>query len=163
MRIAIPAVFLALLATGCGTIRHGRYQTIPLSTNPAGAAVDVRCGNSPAVKLLTPTTISVSRRAMPCEVHLSKEGFEDRVLSLDRRVSRNFWMNLLWMPSLAIGGYAGGEDECAGFLCTTREEDAFGFFVLGIVPAGIGMGVDAISGAMYERPPVPAETQLTPK
>lgn len=116
--------------------------------------MEVRCGTA-RTKATTPVAVRVPRRALPCDVALSKEGHAGRVVTLGRRVSRKFWMNLLWMPSLAAAAYAGGESDCneAGFLCTTREEDAVGFFVLGIIPGGIGMAVDAASGAMYQRLP----------
>jgi len=63
---------------------------------------------------------------------------------------------------LAGLGYAGGEDSCTGFFCSTRSDDARGFAILGVIPAGIGMGVDAATGAMYKREPARIEIELKP-
>src|SRR5687767_4309241 len=109
--------FILLLA-GCGTITHGRYQNIPVTTSPAGAAVSLRCGTAPAIDAVTPTTIRVPRKPETCELTLRHEGYEQQVISLQRKRSPRFLMNLFWMPGLAIAAYAGGEDDCdeGGFL-----------------------------------------------
>jgi hypothetical protein len=163
MRLVLLAALFLL--TGCATIVQRGYQRIPVSSDPPGASIDVQCGRSAKVTTLTPATISVSRRAVPCVIAVSKDGYQTATTTLTRAVSRAFWANFLWSPVLAVAGYAGGEDDCnhGGFLCTTRSEDAVGFFVLGIIPAGIGAGVDATTGAMYARSPKAIDVRLAPR
>ena len=153
-----------LLLAGCGTITHGRYQNIPVTSLPAGAAVSLQCGNAPAINAVTPTTIRVPRKPETCALTLRHEGHDPQVISLERKRSRKFLMNLLWMPGLAVAAYAGGEDDCdegSFVLCTTRDQDAGAGLVLGFIPAGVGMIVDRVSGGMYERSPKSVEATLT--
>ena len=152
-------ILVTLCSLRCATIVKGRHQTIAVDSNPQGAAIAVDCGGSRGVSV-TPVKIRVSRRVETCRITLTKDGFQPRTVDFQRRVNRAFWSNLYWIPGLSIAGYLGGEDECAGFLCTTRREDAVGFAVLGIIPAGIGMLVDRVTGSMYEHRPVKVNVDL---
>src|SRR5687768_8401001 len=119
----VRAAMLVLLlsnATGCATIVNRRYQQIPVRAD-SPVNVTLRCEGLAPVSATAPTSLSVKRRATPCEVVTSVSA-----VPLERRVSRAFWGNLLWSPVLAAVAFAGGDDsDCQGaFFCTTRSEDA---------------------------------------
>ena len=89
---------------GCGTIIHGKYQTVPVSSNPIGAQVRSSSGQ---------TCIS------PCELTLlrdheyvmvaSLEGYEPQQQNLSKDTSGWFWANII------LGGIIGGViDKASG-------------------------------------------------
>ncbi|HXI11607.1 MAG TPA: hypothetical protein VNM92_03045 [Thermoanaerobaculia bacterium] len=152
---------MALVGTGCATVRNGRYQAIDVRSEPSGAAISVRCADSPEVAAVTPATVRLSRRAKPCAVTLASSGYETLTIPFDRRVSRLFWRNLIWSPVFGLAGLL-GTDSCDGTgfgPCFSPGEVAAVAFVIGLIPAGIGMGIDAATGAMYEK--IPADVNVT--
>jgi hypothetical protein len=146
------------LLSACATIRNGRHQQIPLSSNPAGASVSIRCGRDAPTTAVTPATITVDRHSLPCQLTLRKEGYRDLDVVLQRQLSKEFWANLLWCPALSIAGYSGGQARY-----TTRWDGAAAFFILGIIPAAIGMGVDSGTGAKYKSVPPTVDVTLKPQ
>lgn len=155
---AIALLLILTNASGCATIVNGRYQQIPVRSE-APVEVTLRCDGLAAVSAPAPTSLAVKRRATPCEVIAGQTS-----VPLERRISRAFWANLLWSPILAGLAFTGSDDsDCQGaFFCTTRSEDAGIAAVLGLLFAGIGMGVDGATGALFEHGPKEIEIKLPP-
>ncbi len=105
MKLSLVILFLlALCTSGCATIIHGKYQTVPVSSNPIGAQVRSSSGQ---------TCIS------PCELILlrdneyvlvaSLEGYEPQQQNLGKDTSGWFWANII------AGGIIGGViDKASG-------------------------------------------------
>jgi hypothetical protein len=157
-----PLVLVVLAVSGCATMKNGRYQAVDVTSTPSGAAVTVQCGAS-SEGLVTPATVRLSRRAQPCALTFTTAGYQSQTVTLERRVSRAFWFNLAWSPVLSLAGLL-GTDDCdePGLIygCTSPGEAAVGGFVIGLVPAAIGMAVDAATGAMYQKVPVRVDVNL---
>ena len=143
-------VAAVLLTPGCATLHNGRHQEISVVTDPAGATVEVRCGKQqPAA--VTPATIRLPRRVTQCSLLLTRPGFHSETVVFDSRPSGWVWGNF----AAPIAGAASG---------TTRQSDrAFGDFLLGALLGGAGLGVDALTGAMWQLEPAKVERKLAPE
>jgi hypothetical protein len=141
------AFLLAL--SGCATVHHGPSQAIAVSSVPAGADVEVRCGKAKG-EGKTPTTVRLPRRADPCSLELTLEGYQPETVVFDTHPSRWAWGN--FGPVIA-GGVSGA---------TRHSDQAFVDFLIGALFSGIGFSVDAISGSMWELEPAVVERDLTP-
>ena len=151
-------------AVGCATIVNRRYQQVEITSEPERVVVTLECAGLQAVTATTPATLSVKRRATPCEV-VGRDGGREQRVPLKRGVSRAFWANLIWSPALAVLAFTGSDDgsSCEGaFFCTTRSEDAGIGAFLGLLVAGVGMAVDGVSGAMFLHEPPQVEIRLPP-
>ena len=93
----LVAVFLVGVS-GCGTIVHGREQTLHISSRPSGA--DVLYGG--AVCGVTPCDVTVSRRPLKTVLVLWKDGYHYKKLEIWNGVSP--WALL---GNLAFGGIPG--------------------------------------------------------
>lgn len=143
-------VAVVMFTQGCATLHHGRHQEISVVSDPAGADVEIRCGKAqpPAV---TPATVRLPRRAENCSLLLTRPGFQPETVVFDSSPSRWTWLNLA--PPIA-GGVLGG---------TRGHAHAFTDFLFGALLGGIGFGIDAITGAMWELTPATIERTLVPK
>lgn len=146
-RIFVP---VAILTQGCATLHNGRHQEIRVVTDPAGATVEVRCGKQqPAA--VTPATVRLPRRVDQCSLILTRPGFHSETVVFNSSPSGWTWGNF----SAPIAGAASG---------TTRQSDqAFGDFLFGALLGGAGLGVDALTGAMWQLEPAKVERKLAPK
>ena len=100
MRINRHVVILSLLGlytSGCGTIIHGRYQTIPVSSNPIGAQVRSSSGET----CICPCQLTLLRDNEYVLV-ASLEGYEPQQQSVGKDTSGWFWANII------LGGIIGG-------------------------------------------------------
>ncbi|HEX7832646.1 MAG TPA: hypothetical protein VF787_23520 [Thermoanaerobaculia bacterium] len=143
-------IAVVLFTQGCATLHNGRHQSVSVTSDPAGATVDVHCGKAqpPA---LTPATLRLPRKVEECSIVLSKPGFQSETVVFDTSVSRWFWANF---AGPIIGGASGA----------TRHSDlAFIDFLAGAFVGGVGFAVDAITGAMWELEPARVERKLVPK
>lgn len=141
-------VFLAAtMAVRCATATNGRYEMIPITSDPPGASVRVDCGKAKRrAPKATPTVIAIPRNADRCSVLLVKDGFERRSITLDRVVSekaiRNFYAAAIGLEAM---------DE------VSWDDDLFAvafFFTLSSVAlGGVGLAVDRATGALYEHEP----------
>ena len=116
MKRAMSVVLL--LSFGCASIAHQTTQQVPVSSDPAGAAVTVACGdvnNDP--KLITPAVITVHRKPEHCTVSLAKEGFETAQVALTREMSGWYLGNIL------IGGIIGFIVDAANGAMYNRKPD----------------------------------------
>jgi len=92
--VAATAVFAVM--TGCASIGHGTYQQVPINSNPSGASVAVNCGPGSQAAGVTPTTVNLKRKADPCTVTVSKEGYEDAAVTFAKSVSGWVWGNIFF-------------------------------------------------------------------
>src|SRR5437764_536505 len=141
---------IIILTQGCATVRNGRHQEISVTTDPAGASVEVRCGK-PQPAAVTPTTVRLPRRVAQCSLILTRSGFQSETVVFDSRPSRRVWGNFA-APS--VGGAMG---------VTRQSDQAFVDFFLGALIGGAGFGIDALTGAMWQLEPARVERKLTPK
>lgn len=84
----LAVALVAVASSGCATLVNGTSQRIAVSSDPAGAAVVVRCANlerrhgEP-----TPTEVRLSRRATACALDVSKAGYRPVTVELVKKVS----------------------------------------------------------------------------
>jgi hypothetical protein len=143
-------VAVMILTQGCATVHNGRHQEISVVTDPAGANVEVRCGR-PQPAAVTPATVRLPRRVEECSLLLTRPGFQPETVVFDSTPSGWVWLNF---AGPAVGGTVGA---------TRHSDQAFIDFLTGALLGGIGFGVDALSGAMWQLEPDRVERKLTPK
>jgi hypothetical protein len=109
MRNVVLSVAMICLAARCASIAHGRYQQVPINSNPSGAAVSVECGAGPQPSGQTPVTVSLKRNAEPCKVSIAKDGYEDTSVIFARAISGWIWGNIAFggIPGWIIDGADG--------------------------------------------------------
>jgi len=96
-RSAAAVCFLALLGVNCGSIVHQTTQQVHITSEPAGAAVTVSCGdvnNDP--KLVTPAVVTLHRKPDYCGVKLSKQDYAEKELKFGRQMSGWYFGNILF-------------------------------------------------------------------
>src|SRR5258705_10891680 len=96
-------VAVVILTQGCATVHNGRKQELAVTTDPAGASVEVRCGK-PQPAAVTPTTVRLPRRVEHCSLILTRPGFQSEIVVLDSSPSGWVWGNVA-APS--VGGAMG--------------------------------------------------------
>lgn len=138
------AILLALSLTACSTVTHGPMQRISVDSNPPGATVTgENCGTPRKIDTATPATVWVSRRAKRCTFTLSHPDYPAaQSVRLTRQVADRFKEN--------TRAFDGTCDAFGG--CDDRGDVISAVFIGGIV-TGTGMGIDAITGAMYHQDP----------
>jgi hypothetical protein len=143
-------IAVVLFTQGCATLHNGRYQEISVVSDPAGANVEVRCGKTqPAA--VTPTTVQLPRRVEECSLILTRPGFQAETVVFESGPNRWFWSNF-------AGPIIGG-----GIGATRHSDQAFVDFIIGAFLGGVGFGIDAMTGAMWELAPAKVERKLVPK
>jgi hypothetical protein len=156
-RQAVAVTVISALGAGCATVDRGAYQRIAVDSEPAGAIVGVDCGSAPHhAKQTTPTVVKVQRKAERCSLFISKDGYEPQRLELRRHLA----------PDPSNFGVAGaGVWMLDGACCNDSFEVALsiGAIAGGLILGGIGSGIDAASGAMYEQTPDDVFVQLEPE
>jgi hypothetical protein len=141
-------VCLILVTTGCATMRNGPQQNVSVRTDPAGANVEVSCGNATSTHV-TPAVVRLPRRADECRLTITRDGFESETVQFENVVSRSFWWNL---APAAIALPAAGE---------SGHDGAFLYLLGGTALTGAAFGTDAITGAMWTQ--VPRDVSITLK
>lgn len=143
-------VALLMLTQGCATVQNGRHQEVRVVTDPAGAGVEVRCGK-PQPAAVTPATVRLPRRVEECSLVLTLAGFQSETVVFEASPSRWFWANFV---APGVGGTVGA---------TRHSDQAFIDFLIGALVGGVGFGLDALTGAMWQLEPAAVELELTPK
>ena len=146
----LPATgcLLALLTMRCATLSNGPTQRVHVDSIPSGSTVRLSgCGPLSAESFVTPTTISVARRATQCSLRFSLPGYQERVVRLSRQLSRD----VDGRPKIT-GNW------CAG--CGTAELALMSWaYVLLLAPS---LAVDFATGSMYELSPPRSVVELRP-
>lgn len=143
-------VAVIVFTQGCATLHNGRYQEIPVVSDPAGADVEVRCGK-PQPAAVTPATVRLPRRVEECSLILSRAGFQTETVVFESGPNRWFWANF------------GGPIVGGGIGATRHSDQALVDFLIGAFLGGAGFGIDAMTGAMWELEPARVERKLVPK
>jgi len=160
-RLLLLALPLAALA-GCATIsspRQIRREMIHVESLPSGGVIELDCGTASGVAPgTTPADVEIPRRQDPCRLTVSKAGFRTFAVELTRRVRKGFYGNIASpFGGLLIG--AAAEPRCQGECWFGGYSTAIGT-ATGMIIGGIGMGVDAATGAMWEHEPKQVEAVL---
>jgi hypothetical protein len=96
-RNAVAVCFLAMFSVNCGSIIHQTTQQVSVSSEPAGAAVTVACGDvNNDTKLVTPAVVTLHRKPVYCGIKLNKEGYAEKELKFGRQMSGWYLGNLLF-------------------------------------------------------------------
>lgn len=114
-----------------------------------GAAVVADCGNAPVSSGRTPVTLRLPRRADSCRITVSHDGFRTQTVTLDSSLNRSFWGNFGPASAGAVAGMAQSSDE------------TFLSLVGGSAITGAGMGIDAMTGALWSWSPGVVNVKLT--
>jgi len=101
--IVLAAVCSLLFLNACATVAHGKYQQVPVVSNPAGAEVFTDCGNGAESKGVTPVVVKLDRKADRCVITLKKEGYDDTTAIMKRHLSGWFWCNI-FLPYATVPG-----------------------------------------------------------
>ena len=101
--IVTAAVCSLLFLNACATVTHGKYQQVPVISNPAGAEVITDCGKGAESKGLTPVVVKLDRKADRCVITLKKDGYEDASAIMKRHLSGWFWCNI-FLPYATVPG-----------------------------------------------------------
>jgi hypothetical protein len=142
-------IAILLLSTGCATVWKRPSEPIAVESTPSGADAAIQCAGDVRGNGVTPTRITIPRRANGCVLSISKQEFATRVVPLERGYNPAFWSNLATMPALFIAfflGGGGGDDSVA----------AAGLATL------IGFAVDRSKGRGYRHFPDEINERLEP-
>lgn len=157
MRWAAPILLFAL--SGCATIVNGRYQTVPVTSDPAGATVHVQCGNAPSDGGVTPTSVKLRRSATTCALTLSKSGFADHTVTFQRVTSGWFYANIAFPGLLAeVAVEAATGPKFSVFGTTSNKDQVNGVGLAG--GTALGMLLDHSTGAQYTFKPKRVDAKL---
>lgn len=157
MKLTVLALTIGVLTASCASVKHGTMQRIPVQTEPAGARVGIDCGDAPRrAGELTPTVITVPRKADTCRLRLTKPGYEPEIVELRRVTSPAVYGNL--------NAAGAGVEVLVDSICCDDVAAAVGAFTLvtGAVVGGFGFAVDHATGAMYQHIPTHVAVELTP-
>jgi hypothetical protein len=143
-------VAVVLFTQGCATLHNGSHQEISVVSDPAGAKVEVHCGK-PQPAAVTPVTVRLPRRAPDCSLTLTLPGFHSETVMFDSSPSGWVWANF---AAPIAGGTIGA---------TRGSDQAFVDFLVGALIGGVGIGIDAMTDAMWHLEPAKVERKLVPK
>ena len=153
MKSRLLPPLLALSFVACATVDHGPMQRIRVDSQPVAAEVRTKsCGPGSTKKAQTPATVWVSRRASRCQISVSAIGYETETFRLQRRLSGTTLENVRLLDSL-----------CDDVVDCDSASDWFGIIMLSAAVTGTGIGVDALSGAMFEQEPNQIVAGLRPQ
>jgi len=84
---------------GCQVIRHGKWQTIEVHSDPPGADVRVEPIGTFTV---TPGSVAVPRKSQGAAIRIEKEGYELQRIMLKRSKAPGNWRNIVWIHPIGI-------------------------------------------------------------
>jgi hypothetical protein len=111
MKTSIVAIFATagLLLNGCATLIHGSHQTIPITSDPPGAQLNI--GGS---QYITPADVSLARD-QEYQAVISKPGYETQTTEIHSSFSAATLVDLIfiipWAVDLADGAAYSLEPE----------------------------------------------------
>jgi hypothetical protein len=150
-----------VLTARCATIAHGRFQDVPVTSDPAGATVSVHCGDSPPATSVTPTTVKLRRNAPGCSITLAKSGFAKHVITFDRKISGWFWANFAFpgiLTEVIVEAATGPPLFPVDDNPSSRNHQLNG---VGLAAgAGLAMWIDHSTGAQYDLRPARVDATL---
>jgi hypothetical protein len=147
-----------LLNTGCATMVRGPSQKLPVTTEPPGAVVDLRCMGAESLAAVTPATLRLPRKAEECTATISAAGHHTMEVPLQRE--RGGW----FFGNIAPGAMTASIAFLYITLGTVVEGRTTGLELL-LVPVALtggGMLIDRGTGAMYNQMPQRIDVVLEP-
>lgn len=151
---------LFLTAVRCATAHNGRYQQISVTTTPPGAEARLLCTDTHSLPSLTPTEFRVDRKAVDCVVKISKEGFDDVDIKLQKKFSKRAANDLIALPLLSVAGSSmGGSGKFYG----DRADWTSSGVLAGAAVSGSALFVDVATGAIHQFSPGKIDVTLTPQ
>ena len=112
MRVRVVVVFvLVLLVSSCASILQTGPDPIPVNSKPPGAIVSVdgqRLGVTPCVAYVPRGGFGI--------IHIDKDGYAGRSISLETRINTAVWLNILTplLVGLLIDSMAGNTSRRVG-------------------------------------------------
>jgi len=109
--LVVVSLLLLPLLSGCATIAHGRYQSVPVSSSPSDANVTVDCGGRVKNAGPTPVIVKLKRNADHCSITMTKDGYEPTSVVFSKSVTGWMWGNLIfgnWVLPTALIDYFDG-------------------------------------------------------
>jgi hypothetical protein len=144
------SLLAAIALTACATVAHGPHETLIIESTPDGASVELRC-DSLVRHAVTPTKITIPRRATDCALRVTKEGYAPADAIAQRGPSPWYWMNFIGVAMLPLGLSDGSPVSVSGDTG------------LAMIAGGIGgLILDAADGAMWRHKPDRFRIRLTP-
>lgn len=158
MKNTFLVLIVISMSARCASIAHGRYEKVPVTSTPSGAAVRVDCGDVPTDGGVTPAQVKLRRGAEHCVITVSKAGYDDRTITFTRVMSHVAWANLA--PGFVVGMTAGAAVAVGSLLGESNDDRSNNAFIAGsVVGTGVGLIVDRSTGAMYRQ--VPSSVNVT--
>jgi hypothetical protein len=161
MKATAMLLLFTVFSAGCATMTDGRFQDIPVRSDPSGAGVRLICGPDSSNQGETPVTISVPRTSDPCSITVSKDGFVPKNIPL-ARVTR-------FIPgdvglAFAFGGVGGLALFIPIAMVTAKTERDWGrAYSIGFaLTAPIPFFIDAHTGGLYQHVPSDIYVTLAP-
>lgn len=142
----------------CATIVSGPLENISVNSSPAGAHAALRCPRGELQEGVTPVTMSIRRNVGDCNLTVSKEGFSDEVITVERGINPAHWFNFTTIPLAIYGGLA----LSGGFYGeSTASEKRVGAVCL--LVTGAAWIIDHRTGAAHRHEPAKIEVTLKPR
>jgi len=142
----------------CATIVSGTHENIAVNSSPAGARASLRCPGGKLHEGVTPATMSIPRNVGDCSLTVSKEGFSDRVMTIERGINPAHWFNFTTIPLVMYGVLA----LAGGFYGEAKpSEKRVGAVCL--LVAGAAWIIDHRTGAAHRHEPAKIEVTLQPR
>jgi len=149
MRTLLP--LLVIVFARCATLHHGPMQRILVDNEPVAATVQTKqCGPGSTRVAKTAAIVWVNRRATHCTLTFTAPGFESQTVPLHRGISDKMRGN-----ARVVDDFCGDE----ALDCNHLSEFVTAIFLGGFF-AGTGLGVDAVTGAMFEQEPSSIHVEL---
>jgi len=133
-------------AGGCATIVHGRYQTIPVTSEPPGA--DVRVVG--VVQATTPGKIRLKRKVRSAVLRVEKAGYRPHEVRLSRHVDEALALNLLLGVSFSASEQNGTWISFSGVPLFGAGLDLLLGGAYAIDPASIHAPLERLAGSLRQ-------------
>jgi hypothetical protein len=152
IRTTLLLPLLALCAVSCASITSGRYETIAVTSSPAGADANLVCDRH-SVAAVTPAKINIRRNVGDCVLTIAKADFEPAVIKVEQGVNPMYWGNMIFSPVAPSGLYL--------LALGNSQEKSIG---LGLLATGaVVFGTDFYTGAAHVHRPGVVDVVLKPK
>jgi len=165
------AVIVAVALTSCATAIHHDLQSIPVTSTPPGASVQLDCGRGAMSVGTTPMTLTLQRRDRACMITLTKTGWQQSIVQFHRTLAPAALTNVV-PAGLAAGivesshvEIAGNNGSTSGGIVTASASGSGSISpvaVAGIVLSA-GLLIDIHTGAVFEQSPRRVDIRLEPK
>ena len=152
MRTLLAAAMAAQL-TACATVIKRDHEPIAVQSQPAGADVVIECKGGERATGVTPTSVTISRKADGCIATVSKAGYATKSIPLELVFNGPYWSNFALVPGLILGPYSD--------LSEGNHQVSVAITALGA--AGVaGFVVDRMNGRGYRHSPDEIAVTLDP-